>query len=59
VEALLLLDRDATYGTPIEAPSSEAMMSGLEAMFRLKLAALRLAVYAGAIRPQLQKQSRP
>jgi hypothetical protein len=35
VEALLLPDRDATYGTPMEAPSSEAMMSGLDAMFEL------------------------
>ena len=27
-----LLDRDAKYGTPIEAPSREAMISGLEAI---------------------------
>jgi hypothetical protein len=27
-----LFDREAKYGTPIEAPTSEAMMSGLEAM---------------------------
>jgi hypothetical protein len=29
-----LFERDVRYGTPIEAPTSEAMMSGLDAIFR-------------------------
>jgi hypothetical protein len=30
---LPLFDREAKYGTPIEAPTSEAMMSGFEAIY--------------------------
>jgi hypothetical protein len=38
VEALSpLFDCDAKYGTPIDAPTSEAIMSGFEAMARLQL----------------------